>query len=168
MSVFAPNHTSDLTGTQINYYFVCKRKLWLFSHNITFESSSDLVKIGRLVDKDTFKKKKKNIRIGSISLDHIDRGVIHEVKKSDKIHDAHTYQLLYYIYYLKKLGIKTTGVLNYPLLKKTVKVSLTKQQQMLVEKVVKDASSIISAKKPPKAEYKTVCDKCAYAEYCWS
>ncbi len=22
------------TGTQINYYFVCKRKLWLFSHNM--------------------------------------------------------------------------------------------------------------------------------------
>ena len=158
----------NLTGTQINYYFVCKRKLWLSSHNIAFESSSDLVKIGSLIDKDSFKRKKKNIRIGDISIDHIDKGVIHEVKKSDKIHDAHAYQLLYYIYYLKKLGIRTTGILNYPKLKKTVKVVLTKQKQAFLDNVVRDAAKIISEKKPQAAEYKPICDKCAYAEYCWS
>ncbi len=30
-------------GTQINYYFVCQRKLWLFSHNLTMEHTSDTV-----------------------------------------------------------------------------------------------------------------------------
>ena len=158
----------DLTGTQLNYYLICKRKLWLFSHDITFESSSDLVKIGNVIDKDSFKRKKKNIRIGRISIDHIDNGVIHEVKKSDKIHDAHEHQLLYYIYYLKKLGVKTTGVINYPKLKKKVQVVLTEQKQDSLERLIADATDIISAEKPPVAEYKAVCDKCAYAEYCWS
>ena len=45
------------------------------------------------------------------------------------MHDAHIYQLLYYIHYLKKLGIDTTGVIDYPKLKKTVKVTLTEQKQ---------------------------------------
>ncbi len=162
------NDTAELTGTQINYYFVCKRKLWLHSRNISFESSSDLVKLGSLIHKESYKRKKKEIRIGSISVDYIDNGEIHEVKKSDKIHDAHTYQLLYYIYYLRKLGIDTTGVLDYPKLKKTVKVTLTEQKQDFIHETINHALEIISAKKPPVAEYKPICDKCAYAEYCWS
>ena len=158
----------ELTGTQINYYFVCKRKLWLHSRNISFESSSDLVKLGSLIHKDSYKRKKKEIRIGNISIDYANKGEIHEVKKSDKMHDAHEYQLLYYIYYLRKRGICVTGVLDYPKLKKTVKVMLTKQKQDFIDDTINHASQIISAKKPPVAEYKPICDKCAYAEYCWS
>ncbi|MEM3489504.1 MAG: Dna2/Cas4 domain-containing protein, partial [Nitrososphaerota archaeon] len=37
------NEDMKFTGTQVNYYFVCKRKLWFFSHNIELESDSDLV-----------------------------------------------------------------------------------------------------------------------------
>ena len=48
-----PKDLSDepvkFTGTQINYYFVCKRKLWLFSHNMELESESDLVHLWRLL-----------------------------------------------------------------------------------------------------------------------
>jgi CRISPR/Cas system-associated exonuclease Cas4 (RecB family) len=36
------------TGTQVNYYFVCRRKLWLFSRNFEMERSSDLVLLDRL------------------------------------------------------------------------------------------------------------------------
>lgn len=161
-------NTTELTGTQINYYFVCKRKLWLHSRNISFESSSDLVKLGNLIHKDSYKRKKKEIRIGSISIDYMNNGEIHEVKKSDKIHEAHTYQLLYYIHYLRKLGIKTTGILDYPKLKKTVKVTLTKQKQDFLDETIRDATQIIFAEKPPIAEDKPICEKCAYAEYCWS
>ena len=75
------NNTVELTGTQLNYYFVCKRKLWLHSRNISFESSSELVKLGNLIHKDSYKRKKKEIRIGSISVDYINKGEIHEVKK---------------------------------------------------------------------------------------
>ena len=31
------------TGTQVNYYFICKRKLWYFSNNIEMESESNNV-----------------------------------------------------------------------------------------------------------------------------
>ncbi len=159
---------NELNGTQINYYFICKRKLWLFSHNISFESLSDLVSIGKIIDSQSYKRKKKNIKIGNIALDHIEHNIIHEIKKSDKIEEAHKYQLLYYIYYLTKLGINTTGIINYPKLKKTLKVTLQKQDRINVEKIIKDANTIISANKPPKADYKKICDKCAYYDYCWS
>ena len=35
----------SVNGTQINYYFVCKTKLWLFSHNIQMEQESDNVSL---------------------------------------------------------------------------------------------------------------------------
>ena len=37
------------TGTQVNYYLICKRKLWLFSRGLEMEEISDLVLLGRFL-----------------------------------------------------------------------------------------------------------------------
>ena len=42
-----PSPELAYTGTQVNYYFVCKRKLWLFSRNFEMEQFSDLVLLDR-------------------------------------------------------------------------------------------------------------------------
>ena len=39
----------QITGTAINYYFLCHRKLWLFANNIQMEHTSDLVYEGKLI-----------------------------------------------------------------------------------------------------------------------
>jgi len=31
----------SVTGSNINYYFICKRKLWLFAHSIQMEQESE-------------------------------------------------------------------------------------------------------------------------------
>ena len=41
--------TQNVTGTQINYYFICKTKLWLFSHHIQMEHENEDVQIGKLI-----------------------------------------------------------------------------------------------------------------------
>ncbi|HLG30216.1 MAG TPA: Dna2/Cas4 domain-containing protein, partial [Candidatus Brocadiales bacterium] len=94
------------TGTQINYYFVCKRKLWLFSNHIEMERESDAVLIGKLLHEASYQRQTKEIVIDdTIKIDFLDgKGVIHEVKKSDKLEKPHEYQLLYYLYYLKQKG----------------------------------------------------------------
>ncbi|MGI0081574.1 MAG: Dna2/Cas4 domain-containing protein, partial [Nitrososphaerales archaeon] len=48
---------AKFTGSQINYYFICKRKLWLFSHNIELEQESDLVKLGALLHQNRYRRK---------------------------------------------------------------------------------------------------------------
>lgn len=35
-----------ITGTQMNYYFLCHTKLWYFAHHIQMEQESDLVALG--------------------------------------------------------------------------------------------------------------------------
>lgn len=99
----SPNYT----GTQVNYYFVCHRKLWLYSHGLDMEHTSDVVYMGKLISEESYQREKKELLIdGAIKIDFLGRdGVIHEVKKSDKVEQAHEFQLLYYLYYLKQKGI---------------------------------------------------------------
>lgn len=157
------------TGSQINYYFVCKRKLWLFSHNIELESNSDLVLQGKLLHEHSYKRKLKEITIDKIKIDFIEKtNEVHEIKRSRKVEDAHTYQLLYYLYYLKKrAGIDTKGVLNYPLLKKTVKVELTPQKERELQIIIQKINQTKELEKPPEAKWIPYCKSCAYSEMCW-
>jgi CRISPR-associated exonuclease Cas4 len=49
------------TGTQINYCFVCKRKLWLFSHALSMEQTSDAVSLGKLIHETSYARQKTGI-----------------------------------------------------------------------------------------------------------
>jgi len=89
-----------------------------------------------------------------------------EISNSDC--DAHKFQLLYYLYVLKKYAhINAKGVLNYPLLKKTVRVELTTENEKEIQQVIKGVEQITSLKKSPRAEWKSYCKSCAYIELCW-
>jgi CRISPR-associated exonuclease Cas4 len=95
------------TGTQVNYYVVCPRKLWLFSHQIEMEHNSALVQLGKVIHEHTYsRERRKNLVIDNrIVVDFYEDGTLHEVKKSNRMDDAHRLQLLYYLYYLKQKGV---------------------------------------------------------------
>lgn len=158
------------TATHINYYFVCKRKLWLFSHQLNREHESDIVKMGRIIHEDSYEREKKEIRIGeNLVLDFADvqTRVIHEVKKSNKMEKAHEWQLKYYLYCLREWGIEDfSGELNYPKLRKTVQVDLSDEDIERLDEVLEDIEKIISGTAPPPVKIKP-CLKCAYYEYCF-
>ena len=78
---------SKINGTQINYYFICKTKLWLFSHNIQLEDESENVKLGKILHEDSFKREKDFLIDNLIYVDFIklsDSVEIHEVKRLKK------------------------------------------------------------------------------------
>ena len=157
------------TGTQINYYFVCRRKLWLFTKDIRFEDENEYVQLGKLIDETTYKQNKKQIEIGKIKIDFIDnKGVIHEIKKSNKIEKAHIYQVKYYIYTLRTMGVQNiTGEIDYPKLKKRKIVSLEPEDEVEFKTIFSDIHDILGRPKPPAAVKKTICNKCAYYEFCF-
>jgi CRISPR-associated exonuclease Cas4 len=161
-----------ITGTQVNYYFVCKRKLWLFSHDLEMEDTSDLVLLGKLIHEESYSREKKEIELEGIKLDFFERknGIIHEIKKSDKVEEAHSWQLLYYLYHLKKYGVEgVTGEIDYPLLKKRVEVVLTEELEGKMEEVLKDIGTIIRQETPPPLfADKRFCKKCSYYELCYT
>jgi len=156
------------TGTQVNYYFICHRKLWLFSHNIGMEKESQEVAIGKFLQQKSYERKEKDILIDRIAIDFVEKGgkiIIHEVKKSKKMEKAHIYQLLYYIYYLRKRGIEAEGIINYPLTRKIKKVKLEDERE--IEAILEEIKKIVAMEEPPPARRKPYCKRCAYYEFCW-
>ncbi|WP_049770133.1 Dna2/Cas4 domain-containing protein [Calditerrivibrio nitroreducens] len=86
---------------------------------------------------------------------------------SNSIADADRIQLLYYLYYLKKLGIEKQGFINYPKMRKKEEVILTKEAEKEVELALIKIKEILNMEKPPELEKKSYCKKCAYYEFCF-
>jgi len=157
------------TGLQVQYYVVCQRKLWLHTHQISFEQESDRVLEGKILHEQSYNhKKSKEVTIDNlIKIDLYDQDYVGEVKSSSKMHDADKAQLLYYLYILKQYGIKRKGRLHYPKEKKIEEIELTPSDEADLEKILTGIKEIAEANKPPKAKKLPYCTKCAYYHFCW-
>ena len=161
--------TLKTNGIKVNYLYVCERKLWLFDRGIQMESNSDRVLIAKLLEVYSYPQDtKRDILIDNlIRIDILDSNSIREVKYSDKMRNADRIQLLYYLYYLKRLGIEKKGIINYPRMKRREEVILTPSAEKEVEDALRKVQEIVSMDKPPPLERKPYCSKCAYYELCW-
>ncbi|KLE16530.1 CRISPR-associated protein Cas4 [Clostridium sp. C8] len=160
----------EITGVMVYYYEVCKRKLWYFYNEIQMEQGNESVEIGKAIDEETYKRDKKHINIDNIiNIDFIrSKGILHEVKKSNKIEEASILQVKYYLYFLKKREVDNIkGKIDYPLLKQSIDVELTDQDIILIEGILEDIEKIVTLKNPPPLEKKKICKSCAYYDLCF-
>ncbi len=160
----------EITGVMIYYYEVCKRKLWYFYNEIQMEQGNENVEIGKAIDEETYRRDKKHINIDNIiNIDFIrSRGILHEVKKSNKIEEASILQVKYYLYFLKKKGVEDIkGKIDYPLLKQSIDIDLTDEDIVMIEEILEDTQKIVSLKNPPSLEKKRICKSCAYYDLCF-
>lgn len=162
--------TNDISGVEISYYFICKRKLWLFSHNIQMEHTSEAVEIGSNIHENSYKRKRREIELDGIKLDFIEpgRGLIHEIKKSKAVESAHVWQLKYYIYRLKSLGVSFAGKIDYPLIRRTEEVTLEEKDEKEIEMILDEINRIKSFDSPPVEKMSGICKKCSYFEFCFA
>ena len=91
----------NIQGIKINYYFICKRKLWLFSKGITMEQENDRVMSGKIVHENSYKREKnREILVDNlIRLDIVNKDYVRDIKISSKMESADKMQLYYYLYY---------------------------------------------------------------------
>lgn len=163
----------QITGTHINYYFICHRKLWLFSNGIQMEQENALVYEGNLVHENSYmqrSEKFEELEIGGVKIDYYDAKakIIHEVKLSNKVETAHEWQVKYYIYTLVKAGIDgVKGVLEYPKLRKKTEVFLSERDIQEIEIIRNNIKTIITSSNIPSLEEKRICKRCAYHDFCF-
>jgi len=157
-------------GIKVNYYYICKRKLWLFDKGISFEKNFDRVLQGKILHENTFQREKhKDLLIDDmIKIDVVADDHIKEVKISSKMKNPDIMQLLYYLFYLKQLGISKKGTINYVKEKKVVEVELTEEDEKEIKTALIDIKEILMMKKPPEVKKLPYCKKCAYYEYCYA
>ena len=164
----------SVTGTQFNYFQICKRKLWLFSNGIQMEHTSDLVYEGKLIHEDSYAQrssKYEEVELDGIKVDYYDakNRIIHEIKKSNKIETAHEWQLKYYIYMFEKNGITgVTGILEYPTLRKTEKIILTDIDREEILKIENAIEEVIKMEVCPDGKKRPICKNCSYYDFCFS
>jgi CRISPR-associated exonuclease Cas4 len=163
-----------ITGTHFNYYFTCKRELWLFANGMQMEHTSELVEMGKLIHETSYpqrSEKYSEVEIDGIKIDYYDakNKVVHEVKKSDSHEEAHEWQVKYYIYVLERNGVEgVTGILEYPKLRETSEVILNDVDREAIVKFEKDIERIITSETCPAKLEQKKCKHCSYFDFCWS
>lgn len=164
-----------ITGTHIAYLHVCHRKLWLFSNGINMENTSDLVSEGRLIGETAYAgraKKFTQVEIDGIKIDFYDarNKVVHEVKKSSSIEQAHVAQVQYYLYKLRQSGIDdATGIIEYPRLKQREPVpALTPSDVEAITGWENDVRAIVTGAECPPVIRAKICRKCSYHDFCYA
>lgn len=161
-----------ITGNIIQYFYICKRKIWLASRQISGDQDNPHLEMGRFVSESTYKRNKKEIRLENIVIDLTkldDRNVVlGEVKKSSKTPEAANMQLCFYLYTLREYGIEAEGELLFPKERKKEKVVLDEETTKELENAMEDIKEIAAQDVPPPAEKIRYCTGCAYREFCWS
>ncbi|MFN4246003.1 MAG: CRISPR-associated protein Cas4 [Brevinematia bacterium] len=153
----------------MNYLYDCERKLWFFDRRIQMESNSERVLLGKLLGEVSYpREKRKEVLIDNlINIDIVGNNEIIEIKYSNKLEHAHKMQILYYLYYLKRLGIEKKGFINYTKMRKRKEVELTPEDEKEIERALLRIREVLAMEKPPNIVKRPYCTKCAYFELCF-
>ncbi|AYD48410.1 CRISPR-associated protein Cas4 [Arachidicoccus soli] len=172
----------NINATLINLYHVCQRECWLHTNGINMEHTSDTVYDGKLLHETSYPQRAEKyteielsavlndeiILTGKIDFYDAKEKIIHETKRSDKIEEAHEWQVKYYIWLLELNGIEDVeAILEYPTLrhKNLVKLSEADKQHLL--SIIRNIAQLkVSDNCPPKINAK-ICKSCSYYELCY-
>lgn len=160
----------EITGVMVQYFKACKRELWFFSHNINLNKFDENIKLGKQIHEESYSRKKKEISLGSLSFDLIERSdelKVIEVKKSSKLKEPAKYQLYYYLWALNKIGLEAKGEIAIPRENKRKKIELTQEKAKEIKNILERIQEIINKDKPPEKEKKPYCSECSYFDFCW-
>lgn len=172
----------NITATHINYYQICRRKLWLFANGINMEHNSDIVADGKLLHETSYPQRAEKYREIDLSyplskevdllgkIDFYDAGakVIHEIKRSDKKEEAHEWQVKFYILLLELNGVTgATGILEYPKLRITNEVLLSSTDKEYLLEIFNTIGELIKASNCPPRINSRICKSCSYYELCY-
>ncbi len=164
----------NITGTEIAYLYICRRKLWLFHHGIRPENEHVNVQIGRYIQESTFTRhdNKKELVLGNIGVvdwAELDKGVIHETKKGKAPAKAEEAQVRYYMWWMRGRGMQIhTAVVHYPKQKRTREIPWSDAMEAAVADDLAQAAEIVQAPAPPPLAPKNICKNCAYQEFCFA
>ena len=141
---------STIKGTDVNYYFICKRRAWMSIHSFYIIDKNQFVEHGSFLSNIDRRYGYKSIRIGQNEIDNLEinnKGnyIVHEFKRGHKALDGDIFQILHYIKLLENKGFKVEyGVLH---LLGSNKIKVIKEDSDLELKLENAYKSIINLKK---------------------
>lgn len=161
-----------VTGTDIWYYFICKRESWFMLHRIAPDEDDENIEIGRFIHEYTYGRGKKEVDLDSLKIDRLTKVngqlIVREIKKSSRFKESARYQLLFYLDTLKEMGIEAKGELLFPEERRREVVEWTPEAKEKLDEAIQEIRRIARQPVPPPPKKINFCRKCAYREYCWA
>lgn len=154
---------------KVNYYYVCKRKLWLFDKGISMEKESDAVLEGKLLHQSAYPQvQNREVMVDDLlKIDIMDDGYIRDIKKSSRMQHCDVMQIAYYLFYLKQMGIEKRGTINYVRERRIEEIELNDELEAEIKRTLINIHNILGSRKPPYREKLPYCKKCAYYAFCY-
>lgn len=163
-------------GGHFNYLLVCPRKLWLYAGGVGMEHTSERVAEGKLLHATAYPSRPgryEELEVGPVKIDFYDprQRVIHEIKLSDRMEEAHIWQVRYYQLVLEQIGIAgVRAVVEYPSIRHTEQLGeLTDEDRARLAEMERRIDRIVESEQcppiPPKR--KGICRRCSYFDFCY-
>lgn len=145
------------------------------------EHTSDIVYDGKLLHETSYPQRPERYEEILISadykgitllgqIDYFDKQnhVVHEIKRSNKVENAHNQQVKFYLWLLELNGIEgSIGLLEYPKLHKTEEVSLEQEDRERLKEITIEIKSLIKSEICPPIIKTKICKSCSYYEFCY-
>lgn len=170
-----------INATLINLYNVCPRECWLHASGVRMEHTSDIVADGKLLHETSYadrntkhselsiEAKYDSINLyGKIDFYDAKRKIIHETKRGNKVEEAHSWQVKFYLWLLRLNGIEdASGTIEYPLLRQTDQIFLKDSDIEVLQKMVMAVSNLQDSDVCPPILNAKICKSCSYYELCY-
>lgn len=172
----------SINATLINLYHVCPREMWLHTNGINMEHTSDTVYDGKLLHEKSYSQRAEKYReidlsattenginlTGKIDFYDAKEKAIHEIKRSDKVENAHEWQVKYYIWLLELNGISDVhGIIEYPKFRGTKEIVLTETDRNYLKLVVANIMKLQQSEICPPRLNSKICKSCSYYDLCY-
>ena len=157
-----------MNGVLIQYLQYCKRRCYLHAHNIKAEHTSELVKIGKYYHQEFEDDKEEEKFLNGVKIDKIQGDYVIEYKKSNADEEASEWQLLFYLWKLKEVGIIKKGKLKFKENRDDREVLLTEEKETQLGLMIKDIELLVQSNEIPPVINTRKCNKCAFYEICYS
>ncbi len=143
------------------------------------EQESEVVALGRLLHEQAYERTPKDLMleavyagislVGKLDGANLKDGVLYEVKKSKAAEESHIWQTKFYLWLLKLVGCPNyTGLIQYPLLKKTQPVVLHPEDEVRLGEMVHAIAALFRSPTPPdRNPNRKLCAKCSFEECCY-
>src|SRR5699024_2654794 len=172
----------NINATLVNLYRVCPRECWLHANGINMEHTSDLVKDGKLNEEESYQQRSERYTqielsaeyesttlVGKIDFFDTRDRVVHETKRSNKVEQAHIWQVKFYLWLLKLNNIEVEkGILEYPKLREKEEVFLDEEDIAYLKKTIQEIEAVVYDKNCPTIIQTRICRSCSYHDFCYA
>lgn len=146
------------------------------------EQTSDLVSDGKVIEEESYQQRSERysqIEVfyefndvslsGKIDFFDAKNKVIHETKRSNKVEEAHIWQVKFYLWLMKLNEIEAEkGIIEYPKMRETETVYLSDSDREYLEKTVLEIQNLILYEQCPSVINAKICKSCSYYDFCYA